>query len=97
MTPSVTMICNDCCSITFAASIAACATWSLSEPRRTSIDGTGSVSKREPGSRRYLSSTLHAQVACDAAARLGHARVGDEAGNAAHDEQADDRQRQASG
>ena len=57
ITPSIAMTCSDCCSMTFIASIAACATWSLSEPNRTSIDGTGSLSKRSPGNRRYLPST----------------------------------------
>ncbi len=57
MTPSMTMACSDCWIITFIASIAAWATWSLSDPSRTSIDGTGSASKRRPGRRKYLPST----------------------------------------
>src|SRR3546814_8889378 len=58
ITTSAAMIWNDCCSITLAASMVAWATWSLSEPSRTSIDGTGSVSKRRPGRPRYLPSTF---------------------------------------
>ena len=57
ITPSIAITCRVCCSMTFIASIAAWATWSLSDPSRTSIDGTGSASKRSPGSRRYLPST----------------------------------------